>query len=196
MALRAAKRKLAELEREARRRERAGSKQPTKRFFHPDKPDSAFCEFAHRAGGVDFYAPRPQSSAAGGNSALRPFDEASHGGKINALSLTGDDNDVWRTRAARALRAEVLEHRVSHPARLETGATLTFAPGKTMKGRAGGRVAVVSYSDAGGVRTQESKVLFHPEALEEFRRGMDPVLYRDVEILASEAAKLSPVADV
>ena len=44
MAERAAARKRAEAKRESQKRERAGSHQPTK-YFHPDKPESAFCEF-------------------------------------------------------------------------------------------------------------------------------------------------------
>ena len=132
MAERAAARKRAEAKRESRKRERPGTRQPTKHFFDPQRKKSAYCEFVHRAGGVDFYAPRPQFSAAGGNAALRPFDEASRAGMINALSLTGDDNTVWRTREARALRNEAREHRVSQPERLATGAHLTFAPGKRL----------------------------------------------------------------
>ena len=77
MALRAAARKLADLERESRKRALVGSHQPTKHFFDPRKKKSAYCEFVHRAGGVDFYRPLPVRSAAGGNSALRPVDEAS-----------------------------------------------------------------------------------------------------------------------
>ena len=80
MALRAAARKIADLERASRKRALAGTRQPPKHFFDPRKKKSAYCEFVHRRNGVDFYAPRPYCSAAGGNGALRPFDEASRAG--------------------------------------------------------------------------------------------------------------------
>lgn len=87
MAERAAARRRAEAKRESQKRERAGSHQPLKHFFDPQKKKSAYSEFVHRSNGVDFYRPLPVRSAAGGNQSLRPFDEASRAGMINALSL-------------------------------------------------------------------------------------------------------------
>lgn len=103
---------------------------------------------------------------------LRNKDDALDIAKAAWLSKAPDDSDVWGNPDAARLKDFAKHLRTNHVPRELTGFSRNFAPGRALRARAGGRVAVATFRQVDGEQLKTT-VLIDDQALVAERARLD-----------------------